>query len=122
VFSKLTLPINESVLVSIILTFILTYCSYVLKDLLDTKVLASQYAKRIEQLEFPKRKALENLTKEELIEMLPHIRKDIIEIVYGYLHKPKTLNAVGYALRVSVSEATLYRYLKEVRNAYKDLI
>lgn len=122
VFSRLTLPINESILVSIMLTFLLTYASYVIKDLLDTKVLAKEYAKRIEELEFPRRKALENLSKDELIALMPHIRKDIIDIVYGYLHKPKTLNAVGYALKVNVSEATLYRYLKEVRNSYKDLI
>ena len=121
VFSKLTFPISESILVSIVLTFLLTYASYVLKDLLDTKVLAEQYAKRIEALEFPKRKALENLTKEELLNLMPHVRKDIVDIVYGYLHKPKTLNAVGYAMKVNVSEATLYRYLKEVRNNYKDL-
>ena len=122
VLSKITLPITESILCSIVLTFTVTYISYIVKDLLDTKVLAEQYAKRIEQLEFPKRKALENLSKEELLSLIPHVRKDIIDIVYGYLHKPKTLNAVGYAMKVNVSEATLYRYLKEVRNNYKDLI
>ena len=118
IMSRITLSIGESIFITIVLTFVLTNGSYLLRDILDKTILLETYKKKLEKFEH---KVLENLTEDEMCETLPHIPYEVLHIVYGYLHKPKTISSTAYAMKHYVSEATLFRYLKRVRTAYEDL-
>jgi hypothetical protein len=64
-------------------------------------------------------KCLENLTEEELIKYMPNIRKEVIHIVYEYLHRDPKLKSDIFAYHNHISERTLFRYLKLVKNEYE---
>ena len=111
--------INISILFSIVIMFIITTTSYFVKDYLDNRILVKTYKSKLDSF---KHKALENLTEEEMVRLMPKIRYDILHIVYEYLHRDKTtLTASGFAYRNNISEATLYRYLKQVKDKYESL-
>ena len=114
IVSLIELPLNISILFSIVIAFIITTISYFVKDYLDS-------LEKLKQVSKTRKKALENLTLKEMLELMPNIKTDIIEIVYGYLHKDKTLNAYGYARSKNISEPLVYKYLKKVRDEYKSL-
>ena len=101
---------SVSILLSVVLAFLITYLSSLVKDYIDLKTLAKT----------PVIKALSNLTLDELLILLPDIDNEIIKIVYGYLHKSRETTAISYAYANHISEATLFRYLKQVRKAYHD--
>ena len=116
---NLEVNISISVFISIILTFIVTLVSYYVWDYLDTKILVNSYKEKLFKLNS---KALENLTEDEMISLMPSIKYEIIHIVYEYLHRDKSsLTASGFAYRNNISEATLYRYVKQVKNKYESL-
>ena len=75
----------------------------------------------VRKLNSTKVKCLENLSEEEMIKLMPNLREDIIHIIYGYLHKPKKVNAEIYAIQNNIGVATLYRYLKLVKDTYEKL-
>lgn len=116
--SRVNLDFVTSIFCTIVLTFIVTYISYCVRDLFDKVLLVELYKQKLEQYEH---KCIENLSEIELQSRLPDIPYDIIHIVHGYIHKPKNLNASGYAMRCHISEATLYRYLKRVKTEYENL-
>ena len=103
-----------SILLSIILSFVITFVSYFVKDYIDKNVI-------VRKLNSTKVKCLENLSEEEMIKLMPNLREDIIHIIYGYLHKPKKTNAEIYAIQNNIGVATLYRYLKLVKDTYEKL-
>lgn len=116
---NIELSITISVLFSVIITFAITTISYLVRDYLDKKILVKTYKDKLDSF---KHKALENLTEEEMINLMPKIKYDVLHIVYEYLHRDKTtLTASGFAYRHNISEATLYRYLKQVRDKYDSL-
>ena len=113
---NIELSITISILFTVVLTFIITLVSYYVRDYLDNKVLVKTYKNKLESFN---NKSLEALTEDELIKLMPNIRYDTIHIVYEYLHRNKHLmNASGFAYRHNISEATLYRYLKQVKEKY----
>ena len=115
---RLEFKFEASVCFSVVLTYFITSCSYLLKLLIDNTILLNTYRNKLNSLN---NKCLENLSEEEMIKLMPSINKDIIELVYGYLHKGKGINASGYARKCNISEPTLYRYVKQVKNKYESL-
>ena len=115
---NIELPISISILYSITITFIITLLSYYVRDYLDDKELIHKYRRKLESLN---KTCIENLSQEELLKLMPDIDSDIILIVYGYLHKPKNIRADRYAYKSNVSERTLYRYVKLVKEKYESL-
>lgn len=107
-----------SILLSVVLAFIITLVSSYIKEFIENKILLKTYKNKLESI---KTKCLENLTEDELIQLMPNIRKDVIHIVYGYLHRKDKMNAEIYAIQNNIGVATLYRYLKLVRNTYEKL-
>ena len=107
-----------SILLSVVLAFVITLISSYVKEFIENKILLKVY---IDKLESIKTKCLENLTEEEMIAFMPKIRKDVIHIVYGYLHRENKINAEIYAIQNNIGVATLYRYLKLVRDTYNEL-
>lgn len=114
---KLETNITISVLTSVMLTFVITLISYYVRDYFDNKILIKRYKEKLEAFSD---KCLENLTEDEMIQRMPKVRYEIIHIVYGYLHRG-TQNASLYAYKNNISEATLYRYVKQVKNKYESL-
>lgn len=110
--------ITTSVLFSITITFVLTLISYYVRDYLDNKVLVSVYKGKYEKFNH---KAIDNLSEEEMIYLMPNIKFEVIHITYNYLHKPKNITAIGFAYKNGISEATLYRYVKQVKDNYESL-
>lgn len=116
---RIEVSITISILFSVVLTFIITLVSYYVRDYFDNKILINTYKKKLESLNS---KALENLTEDEMINLMPSIKYEIIHIVYEYLHRDKSsLTASGFAYRNNISEATLYRYVKQVKSKYENL-
>lgn len=68
-----------------------------------------------------KKKTLYNLTEEEMILLMPQIKAEVIRIVYKNLHRPYNQNNEVFGYQNNIGVATLYRYLKAVKRAYKDL-
>lgn len=60
-------------------------------------------------------KHIKNYTKEEFKAMYIDIPYDIVEIVYDYLRRDKTYTVLAFARQHHISTATLYRYIKRVR-------
>lgn len=114
----LEVNISISILSSVVITFILTLLSYYLRDYLDNKLLIKTYESKLNKLNV---RCIENLTEDELVNLMPSIRYEVLHIVYNYLHRPKELNASGFAYRNNISEATLYRYVKLVKTKYDSL-
>lgn len=107
------LKINISIIYSIILVLVITTISYYVKDYLDNKDIVNTYKS--------KKKCIENLTLDEMIELMPNIKRDILGIVYGYLHKDRSITAFAYSNSINISEPLLYKYLKKVKDEYKSL-
>lgn len=118
VIINIEVNLATSILISVVLTFTITLISYFVRDYLDTRVLVKKYRIKLETFDV---KCVNNLTEEEMIKLMPSIPYDVIHIVYGYLHKPNTISASGYAYRNNISEATLYRYVKRVKTKYESL-
>lgn len=104
IVSAISLPLQLSVFSSILIIYFLTYFSYKLRDLLDKTVLLKYYTEKAEQF---KNIPLENAKLDELKEKLIKLNYDIIEIVYGYLHRPKHIKAVAYARKCNIAVSTL---------------
>lgn len=118
IVSQLEVDIATSILNTVIITFAITSISYFVRDFFDSKILIKKYKEKLDKFNC---KSIENLTEEEMLKCMPKIRPEVINIVYGYLHRPKGLLAPGYAMKKHIGEATLYRYLKLVRETYESL-
>lgn len=112
--SLIELPLTISILFSVVITFMITYTSYYIKEYIDNKNIINELSKY-------KAKAIENLTLQEMYDLFSNIRKDKLEIVYGYLHRDKGITACEYADSVLISEPLLYKYVKEIKDKYKGL-
>lgn len=115
---KMNLEIYLSIFSSVILTFLMTAISYYVRDFLDTKILAEEYKSKLEKFEH---KCLDNLTEEEMLMCMPKIKHEVIHIVYKYLNRPTNQTATNFAMKNYISEATLFRYLKLVKETYEGL-
>lgn len=108
---KLEFNLSQSILFIVIITFIVNLISYYVSNYIEYK---NKFGKR-------KSKKIENLTLEEMKELFPDVEEDKLNIVYGYFHRPKTLTSYGYVLKCNISERTLFRYVKEIKNNYESL-
>ena len=118
VISNMELDIATSIFNTIVLTFVVTSISYFVKDFLDSKILIKKYEEKLKRFEY---KCLENLTENEMLERMPKIRKEVIHLVYNYLHRRQGISGSDYAFKNNIGEATLYRYLKLVKETYESL-
>ena len=116
VVTRVSVDISVSLFLTVTTAFTMTAISYFVRDLLDYKILAEKYKKKLEMFES---KCLENLTEEELMKYMPNIRKEVIHIVYEYLHRDPKIKSDIFAYHNHISERTLFRYLKLVKNEYE---
>ena len=66
-------------------------------------------------------KCLENFNENEMKETFISIPNYKVEICYKYLHKERYIKAETFASNNCISVATLYRYVREVREAYNKM-
>lgn len=116
VVTRVSVDISISLFLTITTAFTMTAISYFIRDLLDYKILADKYKKKLKMFEG---RCLENLTEEEMIEYMPKIRKEVIHIVYEYIHRDPKIKCDIFAYQHHVSERTLFRYLKLVKDTYE---
>ena len=117
--SLLELKLSISILSSVIITFMINLISYYVRDYFDNRDKMQGYEKTFKKM---KSRRLEELSEDELLRLLPSIKQDVIHIVYGYLHREKGITANEYAYDYNISEPLVYKYVKQVKDAYKDLI
>lgn len=67
-------------------------------------------------------KCIENATKEELYAMMPDIPRFKIDLIYKYFHRGLYETFADFAYNNYVAEATLYRYLKLIKETYLERI
>lgn len=112
ILSHIVVDLSISILCSAILSFVTTDISYLVRDYIDNKIL-------IKELKKNENKCLENLTEKEMIELFPKIKYDVIHLVYGYMHRENGITCIMYAYQNNISEATMYRYLKMIKENYE---
>lgn len=96
-----------SILNIVFLVFFIPLASFLIRDRLD--------------YQFVSHKRIETISIEELYQLLPNIRADVIEISYNFIHKDKSMSAIEYAYKNNISIATLYRYINKVKREYESL-
>ena len=63
-------------------------------------------------------KNLANYDLKEFKELFKTLPYDIVEIVYDYYHRNKGYTVSAFAKSKHISTATLYRYVRMVKEAY----
>lgn len=115
---KMELSLSESILYSVILTFLVNLTSFYVKDYKDDKLTIKLFENKFNQM---KSKRLEELSESEMLRLFPSIKSDRIHIAYLYLHKEKGITANEFAYSFNISEPLLYKYVKQIKDAYKNL-
>ena len=122
IFGLIIIPLelnkNISILSPILLTFLVNLISFNIKEYKDNKILLDKYKLKLKTINT---KALENITENELYQLLPSIDYRKLKIVYEYLHKPKDISADEFALKYNLSAISIYKYVKFVRDEYSNL-
>ena len=114
IISFIEVKLAISITFSVVLTFLITTISFLVRDYLDSK-------EELADLKVKPKKCLENLTLEEMYELIPSIKKEIILITYEYLHRERSISACAYARSKNISEPLVYKYVKKVKDTYKSL-
>lgn len=119
IVSLLELKLSISILSSVIITFMINLISYYVRDYLDSRNQIIQYKNKFKKMHT---KRIEELNEDELLKLFPDIRKEVIHITYEYLHRSKRITANAFAYNHSISEPLVYKYVKQVKDRYKNLI
>lgn len=114
IIARIELPLTTSIFSVIIISFIVTMISYYIKDYIDKNIY-------IKELKSYKYKGIKSMELDYMIEIMPNIDKEILEIVYGYFHKPITMTSDIYAYKKNIGKTTLFRYINIVKKAYEEL-
>ena len=108
ILMRLTLPLINSMLSSIMLSYILTKTMYLIQDYLDLKIERANMIKS----------TLEEVSEEDLIHICNQMKVEDVKLVYKYLHQNKIADI--FCMNNGISRRTLFRYLKQVREIYKE--
>ena len=102
---KIEINIYISCLFSVLLIFFINTISY----------------KMCSNHEILSHKNIRELSFDELYAILQDVDYQVVKIAYNYYHKENTKTALEFAYEQNISEATLYRYLRKVKNELKSL-
>lgn len=108
ILMSLTLPLINSILSSIMLSYILTKSMFLIQDYLD---LRKERANMIKT-------TLEEVSEQDLINICNQMKVEDVKLVYKYLHQNKIADI--FCMNNGISRRTLFRYLKQVREIYKE--
>ena len=107
---KLSLPIKQSIFVSIMLSYLLTKVMYYVQEYIDIKL----RDKNVVVL-----KPLKEYTIEELKSEFKDIEECYIKAVYEYIHRDKYNTCERIVQKYHLSRATLYRVIDKVKQKIK---
>lgn len=107
---KLALPIQQSIFVSVILSYLLTKVMYYIQEFIDMKL----RDKNVDIL-----KPIEEYTLDELKSEFSDIEEAYIKAVYDYMHKDRFTTCEQIVRKYHLSRATLYRVLDKVKKKIK---
>ena len=111
--NSVSLPIEKSVISTIMLSYILTKIMFLIQDYID-------YLKENKISKDLKR--LENMSMEELKELFDEYPPNDLHAIYTCLHKDRSTTYEYIALKHNMSRMTLYRIMKKVKERYQLLI
>lgn len=113
VMNSVSLPIEKSIVSTIMLSYILTKIMFLVQDYIDylkEKKLDKDLVR------------LENMSIEQLKEMFSEYSDNDIHAIYTCLHKDRSTTYEYIALKHNMSRMTLYRIMKKVKERYQLLI
>lgn len=113
VMNSVSLPIEKSIVSTIMLSYILTKIMFLVQDYIDYLK-----EKKIDKSLV----RLENMSIEQLKEMFSEYSDNDIHAIYTCLHKDRNMNYECIALKYNMSRMTLYRIMKKVKERYQLLI
>lgn len=102
----LSLPLKQSVFVSLILSYLLTKVMYYIQEFIDMKL----RDKNVKIL-----KPIEEYTIEDLKSKYPDIEEAYIKAFYDYIHKNRYTTCEQIVRKYHLSRATLYRIIEKIK-------
>jgi hypothetical protein len=108
VITLLSLTLTQSIFACICMSYILTKVMFFIKDYIDLKIEINNMVKS----------TLEEVSEEDLIHICNQMKVEDVKLVYKYLHQNKIADI--FCMKNGISRRTLFRYLKQVREIYKE--
>lgn len=112
VITLLSLPLTQSVLACICMSYILTKVMFLIRDYIDIKT----DKKNIENFEQLKRMSID-----ELLEMFSEYDPCYIKAFYDYIHKDKYTTSDAIAIKHHISRMTLFRTINKIKKQINNL-
>lgn len=112
VITLLSLPLTQSILVCICMSYILTKIMFLIRDYIDIKT----DNKNIENLQ-----QLKDMSIDELLEMFSEYDPCYIKAFYDYIHKDKYTTSDAIAMKHHISRATLFRTINRIKKQIKNI-
>ena len=106
VITLLTLPLTQSILACICMSYILSKIMFLIRDYIDIKI----DKKNIENLQ-----QLHKLSVNDLLEMFSEYDPCYIKAFYDYIHKDKYTTSDNIAIKHHISRATLFRTINKIK-------
>ena len=112
VITLLSLPLAQSILACICMSYILTKIMFLIRDYIDLKT----DKKKIEDL-----KQLKDMSIDKLLEMFSEYDPCYIKAFYDYIHKDKYTTSDAIAMKHHISRATLFRTINRIKKQIKNI-
>lgn len=112
VITLLSLPLAQSILACICMSYILTKIMFLIRDYIDIKT----DKKNIENL-----RQLKDMSIDELLEMFSEYDPCYIKAFYDYIHKDKYTTSDAIAMKHHISRATLFRTINRIKKQIKNI-
>lgn len=112
VITLLSLPLTQSILACICMSYILTKIMFLIRDYIDIKT----DKKNIENL-----RQLKDMSIDELLEMFSEYDPCYIKAFYDYIHKDKYTTSDAIAMKHHISRATLFRTINRIKKQIKNI-
>lgn len=112
VITLLSLPLTQSILACICMSYILTKIMFLIRDYIDIKT----DKKNIENL-----RQLKDMSIDKLLEMFSEYDPCYIKAFYDYIHKDKYTTSDAIAMKHHISRATLFRTINRIKKQIKNI-
>lgn len=112
VITLLSLPLTQSILACICMSYILTKIMFLIRDYIDIKT----DNKNIENLQ-----QLKDMSIDELLENFNEYDPCYIKAFYDYIHKDKYTTSDAIAMKHHISRATLFRTINRIKKQIKNI-
>lgn len=112
VITLLSLPLTQSILACICMSYILTKIMFLIRDYIDIKT----DNKNIENLQ-----QLKDMSIDDLLEMFSEYDPCYIKAFYDYIHKDKYTTSDAIAMKHHISRATLFRTINRIKKQIKNI-